>query len=159
MSWAQTGDCVVEANARDGEQGMWLPVRANNGYSFVWPSVRLVNTDHRMLSADVMTEPLTADELSPSDVISGSPRVASADLETAGGVSIGIWEISQGAVTDTEVDEVFLVLAGSGEIAFDDGSTVMLAPGTLMRLRAGERTTWTITEPVRKVYVILPDVP
>ena len=112
--------------------------------------------DDRVLSTDVMTEPLSADELSPSDVVAGSPRVASADLEESGGVSIGAWEITEGVVTDTEVDEVFLVLAGSGQIAFDDGLTVTLQPGALVRLRAGDRTTWTITETLRKVYVILP---
>jgi uncharacterized protein len=112
-----------------------------------------------VLCADVMTEPLTADELSPSDVVAGSPQVASADLEAAGGVSIGVWEITEGAVSDTEVDEVFLVLAGSGQIAFDDGSTVPIQPGALIRLRAGERTVWTINEKVRKVYVILPEGP
>jgi uncharacterized cupin superfamily protein len=106
-----------------------------------------------------MTELLTADELSQSDVVAGSPEVASTDLETAGEVSIGVWEITEGAVTDTEVDEVFLVLTGSGQIGFDDGSTVPLQPGALIRLRAGDRTTWTITEKVRKVYVILPSPP
>jgi uncharacterized cupin superfamily protein len=110
----------------------------------------------RVLSSDVTTQSLTLDELSPSDVVAGSPRVASADLEVAGDVSIGVWEITEGAVTDTEVDEVFLVLAGSGDIAFDDGSRVALQPGALIRLRVGDRTTWTITETVRKVYVILP---
>ncbi len=115
-----------------------------------------MNTDQRALSTDVLTEPLTADELSPFDVVDGPPRVASADLEEASGVSIGVWEITPGVVTDTEVDEVFLVVAGSGQIAFEDGATVMLQPGALIRLRAGERTTWTITETVRKVYVILP---
>ncbi len=98
-------------------------------------------SQQRVLSADVMTEPLTADELSSSHVVAGSPNVASADLEEAAGVSIGVWEITEGAVTDAEVDEVFLVLAGSGQIAFDDGSIVTLAPGALIRLRAGDRTT------------------
>jgi uncharacterized protein len=109
----------------------------------------------RVLSPDVMTELLVADELSQSDVVAGAPHVASADLETAGQVSIGVWEITEGAVTDTEVDEVFLVLAGSGQIGFEDGSTVPLQPGALIRLRAGDRTTWTITEKLRKLYVIL----
>jgi uncharacterized protein len=110
----------------------------------------------RVLSANVMTEPLTPDVLSPSDVVAGSPRLASADLEEAGDVSIGVWEITEGAVTDVEVDEVFLVLTGSGQITFDDGATLELRPGAMIRLLAGDRTTWTITETVRKVYVILP---
>jgi hypothetical protein len=115
-----------------------------------------MNIPDRVLSADIMTEPLTADELNPSDVVAGSPRMASRDLEETADVSIGVWEITAGAVTDTEVDEVYLVLAGAGEIGFDDGSTVTIQPGALIRLRAGDRTTWTITETVRKVYIILP---
>ena len=30
---------------------------------------------------------------------------------------------------------------------------VALAPGVVVRLRAGERTTWVVTEALRKVYV------
>ena len=115
-----------------------------------------MTSPERLLSADVMTQPLTPDELSAADIVAGSPEVASADLWVADNLSIGVWEITEGTVTDTEVDEIFLVLAGSGRIAFDDGSTVAIQPGALLRLRAGDRTTWTITEKVRKVYLILP---
>ena len=34
-----------------------------------------------------------------------------------------------------------------------DGTTVALRPGVAVRLRAGERTTWTVAERLRKVYV------
>ena len=56
---------------------------------------------------------------------------------------------------DTEADEVFVVLAGRGTVEFEDGEVVTLAPGVAVRLRAGERTTWTVTETLRKVYVAL----
>jgi uncharacterized cupin superfamily protein len=56
-----------------------------------------MNSNDRVLSTDVMTESLTTDELSPSDVVAGSPRVASSDLEVAGDISIGVWEISPGS--------------------------------------------------------------
>jgi hypothetical protein len=110
----------------------------------------------RVLSADVLTEALTADRLDSSDIVEGSPRVASAELDATSAAAIGVWEITEGTVTDTEVDEVFLVLSGTGQITFDDGSVVALRPGTLVRLRAGDHTTWTINEKVRKVYVVLP---
>ena len=61
--------------------------------------------------------------------------------------------MSEGVARDTEVDEVFVVLAGSGEVAFADGTTVALRPGVAVRLHAGERTTWTVTERLRKLYV------
>ena len=55
---------------------------------------------------------------------------------------------------DTEVDEIFVVLSGSGAVTFEDGSQIDLKPGVVVQLRAGDRTRWTIREPLRKVYVI-----
>jgi uncharacterized cupin superfamily protein len=64
-----------------------------------------------------------------------------------------VWEHTAGTSVDIEVDEVFLVLAGNGTVTFDTGETVGLVPGRLVRLHAGERTTWTVRETLRKVYV------
>lgn len=91
----------------------------------------------------------------------GSGRVLAADvrtgaaepLATLGGAEVGLWEMAPGVDRDTEVDEVFVVLSGRGTVAFEDGEVVDLRPGVAVRLRAGERTTWTVTETVRKVYV------
>jgi len=48
---------------------------------------------------------------------------------------------------------VFVVLAGRGSVTFEDGETIALRPGVAVRLRAGECTTWTVSETIRKVYV------
>ena len=93
----------------------------------------------------------------------GSSRVLSADVHTAvlaplaalGDAEIGLWAMEPGVDHDTEVDEVFVVLAGRGTVEFADGEVVTLAPGVAVRLKAGERTTWTVTETLRKVYVAL----
>ncbi|MET0449714.1 MAG: cupin domain-containing protein [Aeromicrobium sp.] len=114
-------------------------------------------TTSRVLSTDASTSALTADALDPADVVAGSPEVSSTSLLEADGVAIGIWQITEGAVTDTEADEVFVVLSGRAEVMFDHGETVPLGPGSVVRLHAGERTTWTITETLRKIYVLLPD--
>ena len=73
------------------------------------------------------------------------------------GPALGLWEAGPGEDTDVEVDEVFLVLSGAGEVTFDDGDRVELRPGTVVRLRAGDRTTWVVTERLRKLYVAAPD--
>jgi uncharacterized protein len=91
--------------------------------------------------------------LATEDVHEGDPSAGIVTLHEEFGVEIGIWELSEGTVSDTEVDEVFVVLAGSGEVTFPDGETVELRPGVVVRLRAGERTRWTITERLRKVWV------
>ena len=86
--------------------------------------------------------------LSP-DVLAGE----AAPLTTLGGAEVGTWEMAPGTDHDTEVDEVFVVLTGRGTVTFEDGEVVELGPGTAVRLRAGERTTWVVTETLRKVYV------
>lgn len=78
-----------------------------------------------------------------------------AELHRLGPVSVGLWDAGPGSDSDVEVDEVFLVLSGSGSVEFDDGSTIQLEAGTLVRLHAGDRTTWHITERVRKLYIAL----
>lgn len=100
----------------------------------------------RLLCADVVTRPV-------------EPDGASAALATGcvtlseGAVEVGLWEAGPGIDTDTEVDEIFLVLAGAGSVAFEDGSAIDLRPGVLVHLYAGDRTTWTITERLRKLYL------
>jgi uncharacterized protein len=87
-----------------------------------------------------------------------TPDVLTADLEPLamlGGAEVGLWGMDPGVDHDTEVDEVFVVLAGRGTVEFEDGQVVELTPGVAVRLHAGERTTWTVTETLRKVYVAL----
>lgn len=47
------------------------------------------------------------------------------------------------------------MFAGRGTVTFAGGEVVELAPGVTVRLRAGERTAWVLTETLRKVYVAL----
>ena len=104
----------------------------------------------RLLNADV-----AAEQVEP-DGVSEALQTASRTLLEAGGegdLEVGLWEAGPGVDTDTEVDEVFLVLAGAGTVTFADGSAIALRPGVLVLLRAGDRTTWEITARLRKLYV------
>ena len=74
-------------------------------------------------------------------------------LGELGEAEIGVWGMEPGTEQDTETDEVFVVLAGRGSVTFEDGETIALRPGVAVRLRAGECTTWTVSETIRKVYV------
>jgi uncharacterized cupin superfamily protein len=93
----------------------------------------------RVLTADAHTADLGPDRTLP--------------LAQLGASGVGVWEMAPGTEQDTEVDEVFVVLAGRGSVTFEDGEVVELRPGVVVRLTAGERTTWTVTETLRKVYV------
>ena len=94
--------------------------------------------------------PLAADE-----VVAGSPTAAIAVLDDTGDREIGIWEMTPGTATDTEADELFVVLSGRATIAFEDPSLPPLevGPGSVVRLAEGMRTTWTVIETLRKVYI------
>jgi len=89
------------------------------------------------------------------DPAAGPLGTASAELHRIGDVAIGLWDAGPGTDSDVEVDEVFLVLSGAGRVTFADGTALDLRPGVLVRLRAGDRTTWQITERLRKLYVAL----
>lgn len=107
----------------------------------------------RVLGADVFAAPVDHQPLPPDEVDEGSPSTGVLEFGRVGGVDVGIWEMTEGIARDTEVDEIFVVLAGAGSVLFQDGSTVELRPGSAVRLLAGESTVWTITERLRKVYV------
>jgi uncharacterized cupin superfamily protein len=100
---------------------------------------------------------LDADELDPETVLAGDPVTSSRELWTSkdGTVHHGIWEITPGTVTDVEAEELFVVLSGSATIAFEDGPTLEVGPGDVVRLPAGARTVWTVHETLRKVYAIV----
>lgn len=90
----------------------------------------------------------------PADgVVAGSPTEATHTLGALGVTEVGIWELTEGTVRDIEVDEIFIVLQGSGTVAFEGGEAIRLSPGTCVRLREGDRTVWTITETLRKVWI------
>jgi len=109
----------------------------------------------RLLALSVTNLPLAHEPLPDEDVVVGLPTAAVHPLAELGEVEVGVWEMSAGTATDTEADEVFVVLSGRGEVSFEDGSAIALAPGVAVRLTAGERTTWRVDEPLRKVYVAL----
>jgi uncharacterized cupin superfamily protein len=85
--------------------------------------------------------------------VTGSPTTALLPLGELDGHEYGIWEMTPGAASDTEDDEVFVVLAGRATIEFlSDGSFLLLGPGDVIRLQTGARTVWTVTETLRKLY-------
>ncbi|WP_247633834.1 cupin domain-containing protein [Microbacterium galbinum] len=105
--------------------------------------------------ADAATLALVHVPLPASDVVSGNPTTAVHPLALLGGTEVGIWEMTPGTASDTETDEVFVVLSGRARIAFDDPDLPDLdvSPGSVVRLAEGQRTVWTVTETLRKIYI------
>jgi uncharacterized cupin superfamily protein len=107
----------------------------------------------RLLCADAAALDLPEDALDPTTVLAGAPQASFLALGERQGSEIGVWELTEGEVADVEADEVFVVLSGRGSVQFEDGSALALGPGTVVRLHAGDRTVWRVTQALRKVYV------
>lgn len=101
----------------------------------------------RLLCADVLAEPVQPDGASRA------LRTASVTLAQTDRTDVGLWEAGPGTDVDVEADEVFVVLSGAGVVAFEDGSSIALRPGMIVHLHEGDRTTWTVTERLRKLYL------
>ena len=104
------------------------------------------------LMVDAAAAPIAHEPLPAELIVSGSPTTGLVELTD----TIGVWEHAPGVSTDVEADEVFIVLAGRGVVAFDDPALapIALRPGVVAQLSEGMRTTWTITETLRKVYLL-----
>ena len=111
-----------------------------------------------LLVEDARQLALEHSALDAENVVAGDPTTALAPLHSDERVEVGIWEITSGVATDIEVDEIFVVLSGRGRVEFADGSAILMAPGSVVLLKVGDRTTWVIYETLRKVYVALPQV-
>ncbi|UOQ59981.1 hypothetical protein MUN76_13165 [Leucobacter rhizosphaerae] len=57
--------------------------------------------------------PVELEAVPAEETVVGSPRQGVAELGSIGGAEVGIWELRSGTVTDTEVDELFVVLSGA----------------------------------------------
>ncbi|GAA1825306.1 cupin domain-containing protein [Agromyces salentinus] len=106
-------------------------------------------------------EPVPADQ-----VVAGSPTTGYVVLDARGpgaddvdpvgsAREIGVWEMTPGAMRDVEADEVFVVLAGDATVEFERPAleSIVLRPGSIVRLDAGMETVWTVRETLRKVFV------
>lgn len=92
-----------------------------------------------------------------AEVDYGSPRQGEVVLGSLDTVEAGIWELRDGAVIDTEVDEVFVVISGGATIKLlDEGRSVEVKTGDVMRLIAGTKTRWIVKDHIRKVYLARP---
>jgi uncharacterized cupin superfamily protein len=112
---------------------------------------------------DVAALPLAHEPVPVEQVVAGAPTTGYAPLDepdggggAAGGAGeLGVWEMTAGAMRDTEVDEVFLVISGAATVEFVDPALppIELRPGSVVRLDAGMQTVWSVTETLRKLFI------
>ncbi|PFG15670.1 hypothetical protein ATK74_0190 [Propionicimonas paludicola] len=105
------------------------------------------------LLADALSVEIAHEPFDPEHLVAGEPTSGWLPLAEIDGVEVGIWEMTPGTITDTEGDEVLCVLAGRALVEFLDppAAPIDLRPGSLVRLQAGWRTRWTVTQTIRKI--------
>ena len=87
-----------------------------------------------------------------AQVVEGTPQTGLWEAESG---EWGVWEMTPGAMSDVEVDELFVVVAGQAtlERQVEGVSEITeLRPGMVCRLFEGEQTVWRVSEALRKVY-------
>lgn len=104
---------------------------------------------------DAAALPLEHEPVPADQVVAGAPTTGYAPLDEPAGGELGVWEMTPGAMRDTEVDEVFLVIAGRATVEFVEPALppIELRPGAIVRLDAGMQTVWTVTETLRKLFI------
>ncbi|MDA8261488.1 MAG: cupin domain-containing protein [Actinomycetota bacterium] len=107
----------------------------------------------RLIAVDTFRALLGPPSVTAEEVLEGSPSASAIALAAIGDVEVGLWEMTPGAMRDVEAEEIFLVVDGRGKVEFDDGEVLDLEAGAVVHLRAGDRTTWTVYEPLRKLYI------
>lgn len=108
---------------------------------------------------DIASIQLDHQPVAPAQDGGGTPTTGVQPLGRLADSELGVWELSAGTMYDVEVDEVFVVTAGRGLLIIEPRGDLPeqrteLYPGVVVRLSEGMRTTWIITEALRKFYVL-----
>jgi hypothetical protein len=112
-----------------------------------------------VIESDVLALDLGAFAPKPTALTAGLDE-ASLDLWVAadGAVESGVWECGAGSFRATRdgYHEVCQIVAGRALIRPDEGEAREVTAGSFLVTPAGWAGTWEVSEPLRKVYVIVP---
>ncbi|AHK35242.1 hypothetical protein OPAG_09272 [Rhodococcus opacus PD630] len=104
-------------------------------------------------SYDPLTIELTDNQRAASTAPVRSARLYSNDESTQ---FHGVWEAEPGVHDDYLGQETVVILRGRATITGSSGHTVDVQAGDLVIIDPGEKTTWTVHETIRKVFVVNP---
>jgi uncharacterized cupin superfamily protein len=93
-------------------------------------------------------------DLPQDKIVTPGVRTGIAEMDSVSGMDVGVWEHAVGTSTDVGDDEIFVVIEGRGTVTDQHGNVIELAPGVVGILDPDDETTWVITEPLRKVWIV-----
>src|SRR5690554_8212510 len=101
---------------------------------------------------EASTIPLDYEAVPPDQVVAGTPRTGTAELHDLDGRSVGVWELSVGAMSAVEVDELFVRPNDVVTVEFvDEGRTVRCRANSVGQHTRGQRMVRSGTATVRTV--------
>lgn len=103
---------------------------------------------------NALEQTLSFESVPASQVVEGEPSTGVWEAQL-GDSDWGVWEMTPGAMSDVEEDEMCVVIKGIGTLERHRNGEVThhdLGPGVVLRLTEGEHTIWRISESLRKVY-------
>ncbi|MGV8883560.1 MAG: cupin domain-containing protein [Rhodoglobus sp.] len=105
-------------------------------------------------SIDELFAGVAAEPVDPAQVVWGSPTTKTCELVTTDGpIDMGIWELRGGACRDIEAEEMFVVLSGRALLTVNGRPPQEISPGDIVKLEAGDSTTWAVRGVLRKLYL------
>ncbi|MFJ2617956.1 cupin domain-containing protein [Glutamicibacter sp. NPDC087344] len=115
------------------------------------PQVQILSSVGTALLADLVLKPTALNGTTPSDATDNAITL------NAGTVDIGFWACSPGTFKTARngVNEVILVLEGSGTLVADTGERVDHAVGDMVLIPNGWSGVWEIHEQFKKQYITL----
>ncbi len=96
----------------------------------------------------------------PEDVLSGDPATQVHWVhrtDAPGQPAVGIWIVEPSTFKlSFPGHETVHVLEGALDVVLADGATVELRPGDVATFPAGQESIWTVSERLKKVFVVTP---
>ena len=107
---------------------------------------------------DAHTLPLEFEPVPAANAPTPGLETGWASLGEYAGAELGVWQLSEGEMHDTEAEEVFVVVSGEATIEFLEPAhpAIRVHAGSIVRLEAGMRTKWTVHSPALRKVVLLP---
>ena len=108
------------------------------------------------LVSQALLETLDYEPVDPDLVLEGQPTTGYKELGVWKGLEMGVWEMTPGSMRDSEVEEIFIVIAGEATLTRTiDGQEVAveLSPGVVCHLEEGELNRWDVRVALRKIYL------
>lgn len=93
--------------------------------------------------------------LEPAEAPTGAGEISKLAVWSHDGWTHGVWEMTPGVLRGVPGPESVCIIAGRASVVLHPGGEdIALGPGDVLVVDEGETADWTVTETVRKFFVV-----